>query len=51
MKTKLNSLTMKPEEINIKNDRQEKIELFYTVVLYFNLHFQKEKVKYIFEKS
>ena len=51
MKTKLNSLTMKPEEINIKNDRQEKIELFYTVVLYFNLHFQKEKVKYIFEKE
>jgi len=46
IKNILNILTEKPEKIHIENekDRQKIIELFYSVVLYFNIHFQKEKV-------
>jgi len=53
IKNILNILTDKTEKIHIENekDRQKMIELFYSVVLYFNLHFQKEKVKDLFENE
>jgi len=53
MKNILNLLTEKPEKILIVNekDRKRVIELFYSVILYFNLHFQKEKVKDLFENE
>jgi len=53
IKTELNVLTKEPENIHIENrkDKQKTIELFYYVVLYFNLHFQKEKVKDMFENE
>jgi len=53
IKNILNLLIEKPEKILIENEenRQKLIELFYSVVFYFNLHFQKEKVKDLFENE
>ena len=53
IKNILNILAKKPEKIHIENEkyRQKTIELFYSVVFYFNLHFQKEKVKDLFENE
>ena len=53
IKNKLNTLTVNPEKIHLENgkDKQKTIESFYSVVLYFNLNFQKEKVKDMFENE
>ena len=53
IKNELNMLVANPERIYIEKekDKQKTIESFYSVVLYFNLHFQKEKVKEMFEKE
>ena len=53
MKNILNILAKKPERIHIENekDRQKTIDTFYSIVLYFNLHFQKEKVEEMIENE
>ena len=53
IKNELNSLIKEPGNIHIENekDRQKTIEIFYSVVLYFNIHFQKEKVEELFENE
>ena len=53
IKNELNTLTKEPGNIHVENekDRQKTTETFYFVVLYFNLHFQKEKIKDIFENE
>ena len=47
IKNIINTLSKKPEKIHLQNenDRQNTLESFYSVTLYFNLHFQKEKIK------
>ena len=53
MKNILNILAKKPERIHIENekDRQKTIDTFYSIALYFNIHFQKEKVKEMIENE
>ena len=53
MKNILNALSKKPERIHIENEKDKKktIDTFYSVALYFNLHFQKEKVKEMIENE
>ena len=53
IKNILNILVKKPEKIYIEkeNDRHEVIELFYSMVLFFNIHFQKEKIEEMFEND
>ena len=55
VKNILNTLIKKPEKFHIENenenDLQKAIKSFYFVALYFNLHFQKEKVKDMFENE
>ena len=53
IKNILNIFIKKPEKIILENenDRQKINEALYFVVLYFNLHFQKEKVKDLFENE
>ena len=53
MKNILNLLSKKPDKIHIENEneKQKIINAFYSIVLYFNLHFQKEKVKEMIENE
>ena len=53
IKNIINELVKSPEQIYIKNEesRLETIKLFYTLALYFNLNFQKEKIKEMFENE
>ena len=53
IKNELNKLAKEPENIHIENerDKQKTIKSFYSVILYFNLHFQKEKVKELFKNE
>ena len=53
IKSILNLLTKKPEKIYIEkeNDRHNVIKLFYSMVLFFNVHFQKEKIEEMFENN
>ena len=53
IKNILNSKAKKPEGIHFESEetKQETIELFCSIVLYFNLHFQKEKVAEMFENK
>jgi hypothetical protein len=53
IKSILNILTKKPEKIYIEkeNDRHNVIKLFYSMVLFFNIHFQKEKIEEMFEND
>ena len=53
MKNILNILVKKPEKIYIENekDKQKIIDTFYSIVLYFNLKFQKENVLKIIENE
>ena len=52
IKNTLNILSKNPNNtLNIKdlNDKEELIEIFYSILLYFNIHFQKEKVETMFD--
>ena len=53
IKNILNVLIKRPEKIHIENDEERKktIQSFVLVAIYFNLHFQKEKVKDMFENE
>ena len=53
MKGIINKLTKKPEMIYTENeeDRQKIIESFFYMAFYFNLNFQKDKVKNMFENE
>ena len=53
MKNILNILSKKPERIHIENEKDKKktIDTFYSIALYFNIHFQKEKVKEMIENE
>ena len=53
IKNIINKLVKNPEEIYIKNEesRLETTKLFYSFALYFNLNFQKEKIKEMFENE
>ena len=53
MKNILNILSKKPERIHIENEKDKKktIDAFYSIALFFNLHFQKEKVKEMIENE
>ena len=50
IKNILNKFLKNPEQIHIKNEnlRLETTKLFYSLALYFNLYFQKEKIKEMF---
>ena len=53
MKNILNILSKKPERIHVENEKDKKktIDTFYSIALYFNIHFQKEKVKEMIENE
>ena len=53
MKNILNPIIKKPEKIRVKDEetRLETTKLFYSVALYFNLYFQKEKIKEMLEND
>ena len=53
IKNILNILTKEPEKIYIEkeNERHNVIELCYSMVLYFNIYFQKEKIEEMFEND
>jgi len=53
MKNILNILVKKPERIHIENekDKQKIIDTFYSIALYFNLNFQKEKILEMIENE
>ena len=49
----LNAIAKKPENIHIEQEEEKKkgTEIFYTIYLYFNLHFQKDKVLELFNNE
>ena len=51
LKTILNLLSKNPKSLNLHNskDEAELMELFYSILLYFNMNFQKEKVEEMFK--
>ena len=51
LKTILNLLAKNPKSLNLHNskDEAELMELFYSILLYFNMNFQKEKVEEMFK--
>jgi len=56
IKNIINQMVKNPEKIHIKEEKskeekEETIKLFYSLALYFNLHYQKEKVKEMFENE
>ena len=53
IKNEINHYVKNPEKIHIKDEnfRLEITKLFYSLALYFNLKFQKEKVKEMFENE
>jgi len=53
MKNMLNILAKQPERIQIENENDKKkiIDIFYSIALYFNLNFQKEKVLEMIENE
>jgi len=53
IKNILNKFLKNPEQIHIKDEnlRLETIKLFYSLALYFNLHFQKEVIKEMFDND
>ena len=53
IKNILNKFVKDPEQIHIKDEklRLETTKLFYSLALYFNLYFQKEKIKEMFDND
>jgi len=53
IKNILNKFLKNPEQIHIKDEklRIETTKLFYSLALYFNLYFQKEKIKEMFDND
>ena len=49
----LNRMASNPQQIHVESEdkRQESTELFYSIVLFFNLNFQRDKVHELFENE
>ena len=53
IKNIINKFVKNPEQIHVKEKEsiEETTKLFYSLALYFNLHFQKEKIEEMFEND